>query len=103
MEQMQQLLFDSKTRSRVKSNRSSAHIPNVTKTVNFGSVSGNQHLINILTPGGSIPALAEGTANQGRVIMTTKKVFENTKSRLELGSKKKKSDESPKLRLRRSS
>ena len=48
---------------RVKSNRSSAHIPNVTKTVNFGSVSGNQHLINILTPSGSMPASAEGVVN----------------------------------------
>jgi len=63
MEQMQQLFVDSKTRSRVKSNRSSAHIPNVTKTVNFGSVSGNQHLINILTPNGSMPASAEGVVN----------------------------------------
>ena len=53
---MHQLLFNSKTRSRVKSNRSSAHIPNVTKTVNFGSVSGNQHLFNILAPGGSVAA-----------------------------------------------
>jgi hypothetical protein len=65
-------LVDSKPRSRIKSNRSSAHIPNVTRTVNFGSVSGNQHLT--ITPGGIMPA----EVVQGRVIMTTKKVFENT-------------------------
>ena len=60
MEQMQQLLVNSKTRSRVKSNRSSAHVPNMTKTVNFGSVSGNQNLLNIITPSASMPASAEG-------------------------------------------
>lgn len=35
--------------------------------------------------------------------MTTKKVFENTKSQFEAGSKKKMDESSPKLRLRRSS